>query len=139
MKVLFIASFAPVVAEPAVAKKLFVDGLNLEFEGAHGDYVFTDKLGGAKHFGLWPLEEAAEACFGTKTWPRDTRVPQASLELELESAEAVAAAEAELRAKGHTLLHATRTEPWGQVIARLLSSDGLIVGVCWTPWFHEKK
>lgn len=27
-------------------------------------------------------------------------------------------------------------EPWQQTIARLLSPEGLIVGVCHTPWLH---
>ena len=42
----------------------------LRFEGQEGDYVFTHELEGTKHFGLWPLSEAANACFGTTEWPR---------------------------------------------------------------------
>lgn len=133
MKVLFIASFASVVADPAAARRLFVDGFDLRMEGVVGDYLFTEQLGGSKHFGLWPLAEAAQACFGTSTWPADLRVPQACVEFEVED---VAAAAQELEAKGHRLLHATREEPWGQTIARLLSPDGMIVGVCRTPHLH---
>jgi hypothetical protein len=64
-------------------------------------------------------------------------VPQASVECELAAVDAVAAAAAELQASGHQLLHPARTEPWNQTIARLLSPEGLLVGVCYTPWFHE--
>ncbi len=31
---------------------------------------------GSKHFDLWPLSKAAEACFGTAQWPADRVVPQ---------------------------------------------------------------
>jgi|SRR5688572_17516429 catechol 2,3-dioxygenase-like lactoylglutathione lyase family enzyme len=133
MKVLFIASFASVVADPAAARRLFVDGFDLSLEGVVGDYVFTEKLGGAKHFGLWPLAEAAQACFGTREWPAGLVVPQACVEFEVED---VAAAAAELTAKGHEILHPVREEPWGQTIARVLSPDGMIVGVCRTPHLH---
>jgi hypothetical protein len=49
----------------------------------------------------------------------------------------VAAAAAELTAKGYRLIHEARTEPWGQVTARLLSPEDLLVAVCYTPSFHD--
>ena len=39
----------------------------------------------------------------------------------------------ELEGRGYRLLHGARTEPWGQTVARLLSPEGLIVGVSYTP------
>ena len=101
------------------------------------DYVFSDAIPGAKHFGVWPLSEAAESCFGTSTWPDTHPVPQASVEFEVGTAEEVDGAVEELRRGGHTMVHGSRTEPWGQVIARLQSSSGVLVGVCFTPWYHE--
>jgi catechol 2,3-dioxygenase-like lactoylglutathione lyase family enzyme len=95
--------------------------------------VFTHTLEGAKHFGLWPLSEAAQACFGTTEWPADIPVPQASIEFEVPD---VAAAAAELGAKGYHLIHGSRTEPWGQTTARLLSPEGLLIAVCCTPAFQ---
>jgi catechol 2,3-dioxygenase-like lactoylglutathione lyase family enzyme len=133
MKVLFVASFAPIVADPKAARRFFIDGFDLPLDHSAGDYVYGDKLAGSKHFGLWPLEEAAHACFGTNTWPAHLRVPQASVEFEVED---VGAAAAELVGKGHELIHPVRTEPWGQTIARVLSPDGLVVGVCYTPSMH---
>lgn len=133
MRVLFIAGFASIVRDPAAARALYVDAMGITFEGRVGDYVFTDKLGGAKHFGLWPLTEAAEACFGKPDWPADVPVPQATIEFEVAD---VAEAAATLEARGHKLVHAPRTEPWKQVVARLLTADGLLIGVCYTPWLH---
>jgi uncharacterized glyoxalase superfamily protein PhnB len=60
--------------------------------------------------------------------------PQGWVEFDVED---VAAAAAELQAKGYRLLVATKTEPWGQTVARLLSPEGLVVGVTITPWMRE--
>ena len=130
MNVRFVASFATIVRDVAATRVLYRDAIGLTFEGEAGDYAFTEKLDGVKHFGLWPLTDAAQSCFGTTEWPADVPVPQASVEFEVDD---VPAAAAELRAKGYTLLHDTRTEPWGQTIARVLDPNGLIVGVCVTP------
>jgi catechol 2,3-dioxygenase-like lactoylglutathione lyase family enzyme len=134
MDVQFVARVAPIVRDPHAARSFYRDTLGLSFEGQEGDYVFTQKLEGTKHFGLWPLAEAANACFGTTEWPAEIPVPQASIEFEV--ADVVAAA-AELQAKGCQLIHEARTEPWAQVTARLLSPEGLLVAVCYTPSFHD--
>ena len=93
----------------------------------------------SEHFGVWPLSEAAEACFGTPQWSADRAVPQASIEFEVEDAEAVAAAGGELQRAGFELLHPARTEPWGQTVARLLTEDGLIVGISYAPSLHDEE
>ena len=132
MNVLFIASVAAITAEKDATKRLYVDALGLDLEDS-GGYLHSEKVEGVKHFGLWPLEQAAEACFGpgTKEWPADVApTPQASIEFEVDD---VAEAATELEAKGYQLLHGARTEPWGQTVARLLSPEGLIVGVSYTP------
>jgi catechol 2,3-dioxygenase-like lactoylglutathione lyase family enzyme len=134
MDVLFVASVAPIVRDADASRSFYRDALGLSFEGEEGDYVFTQKLEGTKHFGLWPLSEAANACFGTTEWPSNVPVPQASIEFEVPD---VAAAAAELTAKGYRLIHETRTEPWSQITARLLSPEGLLVAVCYTPSFHD--
>jgi catechol 2,3-dioxygenase-like lactoylglutathione lyase family enzyme len=126
----FVASFSPIVRDVAATRALYRDAIGIPFEGEVGDYLFTEKLDGAKHLGLWPLADAAEACFGTREWPADVLTPQASIEFEVDD---VPAAAAELEAAGYTLLHGPRTEPWGQTLARLLDPNGLIVGVCVTP------
>ena len=134
MDVQFVTSIAPIVRDAEASRSFYSDALGLGFEGQDGDYVFTHELEGAKHFGLWPLSEAANACFGTTEWPAEIPVPQASIEFEVAD---VAAAAAELTAKGYRLIHGARTEPWGQSTARLLSPEGLLVAVCYTPAFHD--
>ncbi len=137
MQIAFVAGFSPIVRDPAASRAFYRDALGLSFEGGQGDYTFTEKLGGIKHLGLWPLTEAAQACFGTPQWPSDIPVPQATVEFEVDAVDAVEAAASELEARGYQLIHTARTEPWTQTIARLLSPEGLLVGVCYTPWFHE--
>ncbi len=85
---------------------------------------------------MWPLRQAAQACFGSETWPADRPVPQASVEFEVADEAAVAAAAAELRAAGYDLLHDARLEPWGQTVARLQSPERLIVGISYAPSLH---
>ena len=134
MKVLFVAGIAPIVPDLAAARALYVDGIGLPL--SDDDYPATFELEGVRHFGLWPLAEAARACFGTASWPQDVPIPQASIEFEVAD---VAAAAAELEARGHRLLHPARVEPWGQTVARLLSPEGLVVGLSWAPWYHVKE
>lgn len=64
-------------------------------------------------------------------------MPQASIEFEVADAEAVTAAGEELQAAGYELLHPARQEPWGQTVARMLSSEVLIVGISYAPGLHE--
>ena len=139
MDVLFIASVAVVTADPPRSRRLFMDALGLPLEGEGDGYYSSGNIAGSKHFGVWPLTEAAQACFGTPEWPAGRVVPQASIEFEVKDADAVAAAGEELRAAGYELVHPARTEPWGQTVARLLSEDGLIVGISYIPVFHDEQ
>ena len=134
MEVLFVAAVSPIVRDNDAARAFYGEALGLSFEGGEGDYVFTERLGGVKHFGLWPLSEAARACFGTEEWPADVVVPQASIEFEVADVQGAAD---ELERGGYQLVHGARTEPWTQVTARLLSPEGLLVAVCYTPWLHD--
>jgi catechol 2,3-dioxygenase-like lactoylglutathione lyase family enzyme len=134
MEILFVAGFAPIVADPEAGRAFYKDALGLPLEVVAGDYLAVDGFGGTKHLGVWPLADAAVSCFGSPDWPPHVRIPQATIEFEVAD---VAAAAAELEALGHVLVHPTRVEPWGQVIARLLGPEGLLIGVCFTPWLHD--
>ena len=138
MNVLFVAGIAVVAADPPRSRELYVDALGLPLEAdAGGDYFHTERIEGSRHFGVWPLEHAAQACFGRHEWPEGTTVPQASIEFEVQDAGEVANAAAELEERGFELLHGAREEPWGQTVARLLSAEGLIVGISYVPQMHE--
>jgi hypothetical protein len=140
MHISFLSSIAVIVADPAPSRKLFVDTLGLPLQPHPGDeYYFSEKIPGARHFGVWPLSQAAEACFGTKTWPADRPTPQACVEFDVPSAEAVSAAAEELRSKGYAMLHDARTEPWGQVVARLQMPEGPIIGISYASWMHTPE
>lgn len=138
MEIEFIASFATVTPDVAASGRLYVDMLGLPLEHAPGDdYLHSGDIEGSKHFGLWPLTQAAQACFGRPDWPTDIEIPQASVEFELADAAAVATGADELRAAGYTLLHDAKQEPWGQTVARLLSPEHLIVGLSYAPALHS--
>jgi catechol 2,3-dioxygenase-like lactoylglutathione lyase family enzyme len=134
----FLASVAVIAADPSASRRLYVDALGLPLaSGADEEYFHSEKLPGCKHFGVWPLHQAAQACFGTPTWPAERPVPQVSLEFDVADADAVQAAADALVAAGHEILHPVRQEPWGQTVVRLQSPEGSIVGVSYTPVMHE--
>lgn len=138
MKISFVAGFGPIVRDPAVSHKFWADGLGIAFGELSPGYFATDELDGVKHFGLWPLSEAAENTFGTPDWPSDIPTPSAGIEFDVESPEAVPEAVAELKAKGYRILRDTRLEEWQQTTARLLSPEGILVGIAYTPWMHAE-
>jgi catechol 2,3-dioxygenase-like lactoylglutathione lyase family enzyme len=138
MKIVSFASVAVITTDPSASTKLFMEDLGIPLERQSGDdeYVYTDKLAGCNHFGVWPLRQAAEACFGTSEWPAELPTPQASIEFEVGSAEAVSEAAQELESRGYSLIHGARLEPWGQTVARWLSREGAILGISYAPWQH---
>jgi catechol 2,3-dioxygenase-like lactoylglutathione lyase family enzyme len=139
MRVTFIGSVGMITRSRAEGRRLFVDALGLPLEQAEGsDFLFTENLEGSKYFGVWPLSEAAKVCFGSDRWPADRPIPQVFVEFEVGSPGSVAKAASELESKGYTLLHAPRTDPWGQTVTRLQTEDGVIVGISYVPWMHRR-
>lgn len=134
MNVLFIAGFGPIIQDPEPSIALYVEALGLPLEADDNGYWHTEQLPGAKAFALWPLSQAAESCFGLPDWPSTLPVPQAWLEFDVDNVET---ATEELVARGYSILVANRTEPWGQVVTRLLSPEGLLVGLTLTPWMRN--
>jgi catechol 2,3-dioxygenase-like lactoylglutathione lyase family enzyme len=138
MDIQFIATLAVITPDLQKSRELFIDALGLPLEASPGsDYVHSERIDGSKHFAIWPLSEAAQACFGTPHWPADRTVPQVSLEFEVRDADAVQSAAEELRQRGYTLLHDRREEPWGQTVARLQSQEGSIIGISYAPSLHD--
>lgn len=137
MEIQFVASVAVITADASASRALYIDALGLPLKQLDGDYFASEEIGGCKHFGVWPIEQAAEACFGTSTWPDGVAVPQVSIEFELADPAAVDDGIRELRSGGWQMLHDAKTEPWGQTVARLLSPEGAIVGLSYAPHLHE--
>ncbi len=132
--VLFVVGFGPIVQDITESHKFYLDTLGLSFQKEAGDYLHTEKLKGVKTFALWPLSQAAQSCFGSESWPSDLPVPQAWLEFDVDN---IDQATAELEKRGYRLLTRAQKEPWGQIVTRLLSPEGLLVGVTVTPEMRE--
>lgn len=137
MKPAFVAGFGPIVRDVQASRRFWGEGLGIELEEAAPQYFTNDSLDGVKAFALWPLSQAAESCFGTDAWPDDITAPQAWLELDVETSAAVGAAVEELQAAGYRVLRGAQEEPWGQTTSRVLSPEGLLIGVTYTPWMHK--
>jgi hypothetical protein len=136
VKVLFIAGFGPITRDQKASRNLYADALGISFEEMDNGYLHTEELEGAKHFALWPLSQAAESCFGSSEWPASLPVPQAWLEFDVED---IDSATEELRGLGYKLLVSVRKEPWGQIVSRFLSPEGILVAVTHTPSMRKKE
>jgi len=137
MKLEFLATVAVIAPDPTESRKLYVEALGLPLQGERDGYHHSEQIAGCKSFGIWPLYQAAQACFGTDQWPPERPVPQASIEFDVATAAMVAPAARELEQGGYELLHEAREEPWGQTVARLQSPEGAIVGISFAPVLHD--
>jgi hypothetical protein len=81
------------------------------------------------------LDQAALSCFGQESWPGDLPVPQAWLEFDVDNVES---ATAELESRGYRMLIRNKQEPWGQTVTRLLSPEGLLIGITLTPSMRKQ-
>ena len=63
-------------------------------------------------------------------------MPQAWLEFDVED---IDSATEELRRLGYKLLVSARKEPWGQIVSRFLSPEGILVAVTHTPLLRGTK
>lgn len=137
VNILFVAGFGPIVDDGSASQKLYIESLGLHLsDDKDPGYFYTENLEGVKHFALWPLSMVAHACFDKDSWPEGIAVPQAWIDFEVEDLEK---ATAELKSRGYRLLVASRKEPWGQIVTRLISPEGLLVAITVTPWLRATK
>jgi catechol 2,3-dioxygenase-like lactoylglutathione lyase family enzyme len=136
MNIEFLATVAVIAPDPVNSRKLYVEALGLPLQGEGEGYQHSEQIAGCKSFGIWPLSQAAQACFGTDQWPAERPVPQVSIEFDVANAATVVPAARELEQAGYELLHGAREEPWGQTVARLQSPEGAIIGISYAPVLH---
>ena len=136
MKVLFVTGFGPIVSDRQESAAFYRESLGLSFQEEADGYLHTEELQGVNTFALWPLSQAAQSCFGVNEWPTDLPTPTSWLEFDVED---VAQASRELKARGYTPLIEAKKEPWGQIVTRLLSPEGMLVGLTYTPGMRESE
>ena len=135
INVLFVAGFGPVVQDDTLSQRLYLETLNLPLKKLDNNYCHTGELAGVKHFALWPLSQAAESCFGKNIWPEDISIPQTWMEFDVED---ITMATELMKEKGYKLLVSNRKEPWGQIVTRFLSPEGILLGLTYTPWMRSE-
>jgi hypothetical protein len=136
VKVLFVAGFGPIVREAVASRRLYGEALRIRFKEETGGYLHTEGLKGVKTFALWPLSQAAQSCFGKDSWPDEIPAPQGWLEFDVDSVERATTA---LAARGYRMLVKNKKEPWGQIVSRFLSPEGLLIGITFTPSMRDEK
>jgi hypothetical protein len=65
MNIEFLATVAVIAPDPINSRKLYVEALGLPLQGEGDGYHHSEQIAGCKSFGIWPLSQAAQACFGT--------------------------------------------------------------------------
>lgn len=136
VQVLFIAGFGPIVRDTDECRKLYRDVLGIAFKQEADGYLHTEAVQGAKSFALWPLSQAAQSCFGDDSWPAHLVAPQAWLEFDVDNVEKATVA---LESLGYHMLVKNRKEPWGQVVSRFISPEGVLLGITFTPSMRGQK
>jgi len=101
LKVLFVAGFGPIVRDTGESRRFYGDVFGILFKEEAGGYLHTEAVPGAKTFALWPISQAAQACLGKDSWPKDIPAPQAWLEFDVESVEKATAV---LESSGYRML-----------------------------------
>lgn len=76
IKVLFVAGFGPIVHNKIAGRNLYGETFNISFKEETGGYLHIEALKGVKSFALWPLEQAAQSCFGKDSWPTTRPFPR---------------------------------------------------------------
>lgn len=136
MNIEFLATVAVIAPDPITSRNLYVGAMGLPLQGEGDGYSHSEQIAGCKSFGIWPLAQAAQACFGTDQWPAERPVPQVSIEFDVANADAVVPAVQELEQAGYELLHGAPEEPLGQTVARLQPPEGAIIGIYYEPVLH---
>ena len=122
-----------IAPDPINSRKLYLEALGLPLQGEADGYHHSEQIADCKSFGIWPLSQAAQACFGTDHWPAERPEPQVSIDFKVANAATVVPAARELEQAGCELLHGARDEPWSQTVARLQSPEGTIIGISYAP------
>lgn len=130
MKILFVAGFGPIINDIDQSRALYVRTLGLPLKEEDDHYFHTGDIDGVKHFALWPLSQAAKSCFGADRWPDEITAPNAWIEFDVDD---IGDATKELQAAGYKPLVVARREPWGQIVTRFLSPEGILTGLTHTP------
>jgi hypothetical protein len=78
MDIEFLASVAAFAANPKASRSFFLDTPGPPLDQAEGDDYHSEGIEDSKRFGVWPLRQAAQACFTTDERPAEHPVPQAS-------------------------------------------------------------
>ena len=74
MDVQFVTSVAVITPDVSVSRGLYVDALGLPLTGEGEDYLHSEDIDGCTSFGVWPLTQAAQACFGMPDRPSERPV-----------------------------------------------------------------
>ena len=136
MEIEFVSGMAVIAPDPAQSRGLYVDTLGLPLTSEGGDYFHSEHIPGAKHFGVWPLSQAAQACFGSEQWPAAPRHSAGQHRVRRRRHDPRAGRRRRVVGRGLRAAAPGAPGAVGQTVVRLLSPEGAIVGVSYIPSMH---
>ena len=72
MQIESVTSVAVITPDVSASRALYLDALQLPLKQLDGDYFASGEIRGCDHFGVWPIEQAATACFGRANGRRNS-------------------------------------------------------------------
>ena len=110
-----------------------------------GDIVWTDlnPTQGYEQAGLRPVLVLSQDIFNKRSGTviacaLTSQEPQARFPLALELSRSDQAT-TELKSRGYRMIIKSKKEPWGQTVSRLISPEGLLIGITFTPSMREEQ
>jgi len=104
--------------------------------------TFCEGVGRPELFERWPGSRLADHAKGNLELRAilaelfAERSTQAWIEFDVDSVENATAA---LESSGYRMLVKNKKEPWGQIVSRFISPEGLLVGITFTPSMRKQK
>lgn len=132
--VLFVAGFGPITRESDESKAFYVEALGLPLKPMPGNETYLLSEQGALDGGEAFRPVAAGAGGAVLLWRRSLAGgSRGAAGVDRVRRGRHGGRHRGLVDRGYRLLVANREEPWGQSVTRLLSPEGLLVGVTYTP------
>lgn len=135
-KILFIAGFGPIVRHIEASRKLYVRPLRFHSKRRVAAISIRMLFRAQRSSPFGHFHKLPSLVLETAPGRIVCRRPTLGLSSMFDSVERTTA---ELESMGYQMLIKNKKEPWGQTVSRFLDSDGLLVGLTFTPSMREKK
>jgi hypothetical protein len=131
------ATFAPVTADPEASRRLYIDALGLPREhAAWDDYIHSEAIGGSRHFRRVATGSSRSSLLRPCELARHHTRPAGVRGVRARGRRRRPKRGRGIARSGPRDAARCALGAMGQTVARLLSSEHIIVGLSYAPWLH---